>query len=215
MKTKFSKPEEIKSEYSEIISVYQKAFASPPWNERTKCLDLYQRCDSMYSPLNLGELCVDCGQCPTEIAYKDSELIRRFDDIASTRPAYWYSERTSMGLTLAALAWSASPEKIAIEKYGDKPDMKLWLSETINEDEVTWLDEVFSDKSVKPHGNLRNFGNFVIGLANRLDTSKVIYRTIEPKMISVAMRDFGNAASVEMNVPDNRSFVIIDLEKIV
>ena len=56
----------------------------------------------------------------------------------------------------------------------------------------------------------------VYGFSNRLDQTKVAYRTIVPAMTRVAMRDFGDDATIdkaESDVPDWRNFVSIDLSR--
>jgi hypothetical protein len=75
---------------------------------------------------------------------------------------------------------------------------------------------VFANKDLKPKGNLQNFGKFVTGMAEMLGSQTVAYRTIEPRMIAVPSRDFGQNASIftrQQKVPDRRDFVIINLSK--
>lgn len=227
-KCNFYTPEEVKPLYGEIVPAYQAAFAGEPWYEVSKCAGQLQRCVGGLSSLAIGTACELCGNCPNRPAYEADELVERFEALAASRPTAWYAEQNDDGLTLAAIAWKASPSVIAKEKYADVPEMKDWLNGNLStptqramrrigispkEPQVMWLDEVFANKQIKPEGNLQNFGKFVVGLAEMLDTELVAYRTIEPRMTAVPKRDFGIDATVlqrNEGVPDRRDFVTID-----
>lgn len=212
----FYMPEAVKALYGEIIPAYQSAFAGEPWYEVSRCADQLQRCVGGLTSLAFGAYCDLCGSCPTLPAYDADELVKRFDDLAASRPTTWYVEENGQGITLAAIAWKANSAVIADEKYGDAPEMLEWLNTELGSDEVTWLDEVFANKDLKPSGNLQNFGKFVAGLAEMLGSQTVAYRTIEPRMLTAPVRDFGRAASIyarQQNVPDRRDFVVINLGK--
>lgn len=212
----FYTPEEVRPLYGQIVPMYQAAFADEPWNEVSKCVDARLRCVGGLSSLAIGQLCDICGDCPSRQAYEAGELIERFETLSTTRPTAWYVERQQADLTLAAVAWRAYSNQIAIEKYQDIPFMKDWLIHMLGEDDVIWLDEVFANKVIRPKGNLRNFGEFVVGLAMMLDTARVAYRTIEPRMVTAATRDFGQRATVlrrNNDVPDRRDLIVINLEE--
>jgi hypothetical protein len=212
----FYTPDEVKSLYGDIVPAYQAAFAGEPWYEVSKCADQLQRCVGGLSSLAVGASCELCGGCPDLPAYEADELVKRFDGLAASRPTTWYVEQNGKGATLAAIAWKANAEVIANEKYSDAPEMAKWLNAELGSDEVIWLDEVFANKDLKPRGNLQNFGKFVTGLAEMLGSQTVAYRTIEPRMIAVPSRDFGQAANIftrQRNVPDRRDFVVINLGK--
>ena len=115
---KFYKPENVEQFYSEVVPVYQTAFAGEPWFEVSKCADRerVQRCVGGLSSLPLGQLCELCGNYPIRTAYEKDELINRFEAFAQTRPTAWYLEKAEVGITLAAIVWSATPETIADEK---------------------------------------------------------------------------------------------------
>lgn len=224
----FYTPDEVKPLYYEIVPAYQAAFAGEPWYEVSKCADQLQRCIGGLSSLAIGTTCELCGNCPNRPAYETDELVERFEALAASRPTAWYTEQNGDGLTLAAVAWRATPSVIAKEKYADVPEMKDWLSDYFStplkraaqkvgirtrEPQIMWLDEVFANKQIKPKGNLRNFGKFVIGLAEMLEAELVAYRTIEPRMTTVPKRDFGVDATVLQrndDVPDRRDFVTIN-----
>ena len=224
----FYMPDEVRPLYGEIVPAYQVAFAGSPWNEVSKCADESLRCVGGLSALAVGSQCDTCGLCPSRPAYEADELIDRFDELGSTRPTAWYAEQNDDGVTMAAVAWKATPSVIVEEKYADVPDMGDWIKDRFstqfqrlvrrvgfrtNEPEIMWLDEVFANRQIKPNGNLQNFGKFVVGLAEMLDCELVAYRTIEPRMTAVAERDFGRDATVlkrNEDVPDRRDFVIIN-----
>lgn len=225
----FYTPKEIEPLYDEIVPIYQIAFEDWPWKEVSKCPDSRLRCVGGLSSISVGALCEVCEICPTRPAYEAAELVERFKALATSRSMTWYIERDEVGLTMAAVAWRAKTNQIAKEKYSDVNDMQSWMATELGNEEIMWLDEVFADKQRKPKGNLQNFGQFVEGLADRLNSRLIAYRTIEPRMTLVAKRDFGDQASLFMGdfdrrqdigfveyidkVPDRRDFVIINLGK--
>ena len=213
---KFYTPADVKSLYGEVIPAYQAAFAGEPWYEVSKCADTQtiQRCPGGLSQLEIGKACIACGGCPTVTAYPSSELTERFDDLGETRPTVWYVDREDAGIALVAVAWKASANQIASEKYPDVPEMAEWLDIRFSKD-VVWLDEVFANKQIRPTRNLRNFGKMVVGLGERLNGSAVAYRTISPAMTNAPKRDFGERAKIferKLEVLDRRYFVVINLE---
>jgi len=216
IESNFYTPDKVKPLYSEIVPAYQAAFAGEPWYEVSKCADQLQRCVGGLSSVAVGASCELCSSCPVLPAYEADELVNRLDNLAASRPTTWYVEQNGQGVTLVAIAWKANSEGVAKEKYSDVPEMAEWLSNKLGCDEVLWLDEVFANKDLKPRGNLQNFGKFVTGMAEMLGSQTVAYRTIEPRMIAVPSRDFGQAASIfprQQGVPDRRDFVVINLGK--
>ncbi len=209
----FYTPETVRPLYGELVPAYQEAFAVPPWNEVSKCVEEQARCDGGLSAIAIGSLCNTCGLCPTRPAYEADELTERFDALGMSRPTAWYAEQNEFGLTMGAVAWKALPIAIATEKYADVPEMSDWIVDRLGNERVVWLDEVFANRQLKSRGNLQNFGRFVAGLATMLDCENVAYRTIEPRMTAVPKRDFGEKAIVltrKLDVPDRRDFVMIN-----
>ena len=210
----FFNPGQARFLYPEIVPVYQAAFAGEPWFEVTRCVDGAQikRCVGGFSALAAGETCEMCGNCPIKSAYEKEELVSRFESIASTRPTAWYLEGSEQGITLAAIAWVKTPSEIAQERYSDSPKMSDWITSTIGNDGIIWLDEVFADKSKKPSGNLSNFKTMCEGFANTFSNETIAFRTINERMVAVAKRDFPFTAKIfrkEIEVPDRRDFVLI------
>lgn len=233
----FYGPEDIRPFYPEIVPAYQEAFKNWPWYEVTKCAvdeSATERCVGGLSALAVGTTCEMCGNCPDRPAYEYGELVSRFEMLGNTRPAVWYTERNERGLTLGAVAWKATPEIVANEKYSSDPTMANWLEKQFPVsdrlpsyrsrcqtgvddppylEEFAWLDEVFANLELKSAGNLANFGAMCVGIAEQLGVEFVAYRTINPKMVSAAKRAFGDKAKVlsaNEAVPDRRDFIVID-----
>lgn len=215
----FYKPQEVKPLYPEIARVYQQAFSGEPWFEVSKCMDGndVKRCVGGFSSLARGELCGLCANTTNSPAYEIDELIGKFEELSVTRETAWYLERDESGITLAAIAWKAKPKQIFNEKYADVPEMQNWLDYQFNESQICWLDEVFADRTKKPAGNLTNFGKMCVGLDYQLCTGNLAFRTINPRMIRAAKRDFDLKSKVyrgNVLVPDRRDFVSIDLRQL-
>ena len=214
---RFAVPDEAREKYDAIIPAYQAAFAVGPWYEVSKC----SGCSSGYSRQNPGDICQACGSATGDEAYTEQELAERFDTIGETHPACWYIEETPAGLALAAVAWTADPVQIAAEKYPGSLEMAAWLKQkyvpnAASDSEILWLDEVFANRRISRRNNLVNFRPMVRGFSDRLDRTKVAYRTIAPAMTRAAMRDFGDDATIDKaksDVPDWRNFVSIDLSR--
>ena len=214
---RFATPDEAREKYDAIIPAYQAAFAVGPWYEVSKC----SGCSSGYSCQNPGDICQACGSTTGDEAYTEQELAERFDTIGETHPACWYIEETPAGLALAAVAWTADPVQIAAEKYPGSLEMAAWLKQkyvphAASDSEILWLDAVFANRRISRRNNLVNFRPMVYGFSNRLDQTKVAYRTIAPAMTRAAMRDFGDDATIDKaksDVPDWRNFVSIDLSR--
>lgn len=212
----FYNPNEIRNFYKEVVPVYQNAFAGEPWFEVSKCVDetSIQRCAGGFSSLSIGDICELCGNCPIKPAYERDGLIDKFELIAKTRPTAWYMETGDKGATLFALAWVATPRKIAEERYPDVPEMAQWMVEKLGASPIMWLDEVFADRTKKPKGNLVNFSDMCSGLAQQLKADRIAYRTIASQMVAAPARDFGEKVNVykrNIEVPDRRDFVVINL----
>lgn len=210
--SRFYSPEEVRPLYDQIVPVYQAAFAGEPWYEVSKCADTLQRCVGGLSPLAVGSLCEMCNNRPSRLAYEPEELVGRFEAIAESRPTAWYTERTDSGLVLAAVAWEASADIIAREKYLDVPTMADWMQKQIGAEPVIWLDEVFADRTKRPAGNLARFSLMNSGFMRQLGNPTLAYRTINDRMIAATKRDFDNRSRVfvrEVDLPDRREFVVI------
>jgi hypothetical protein len=197
-----------------IVPAYQEAFSGWPWFEVSKCVDpsKQQRCAGSLSRIAVNEMCTTCGLKPTQPAYEPDELIERFNMLESTRPTSWYMEAVDENPALVALAWSAAPEQIAIEKYGDVPAMQDWLTSTLPNEPIIWLDEVFADKQVRASGNLVNFRSMCTGFMSALNNTELAYRTISPAMLRAAEKGFQVTPSKD--TPDRRAFITLGGESV-
>lgn len=215
----FFNPEQTRSLYPEIATVYQSVFAGEPWFEVSKCADDAEtkRCVGGFSALAVGQTCEMCGNCPIKNAYEQKELVAQFEEIARTRPTAWYLERNEKGLTLAAIAWVRTPLEIVSEKYPDSPKMAEWIKSILGQKKIIWLDEVFADRSKKPSGNLSNFRKMCMGFSDTLGYETIAFRTINDRMVSVTKRDFPYTNKIfrrGSQVPDRRDFVVISTENL-
>jgi hypothetical protein len=215
-------PSGIESRVEDLITIYQEAFASAPWNERGKCASVAapaSQCVDGFSPLEVGEMCGSCSLHVTEDAYPRDELKEKFL-ATKDEHALWYVEETGdRQIGLAVLARTLTVEEIAEVKYKDNTDMADWLIDQYESpgQEVLWLDEVFADTRLRPEGNLRNFGQMCMRLVINKRNAEIAFRTLNPKLISAARRDFGNTAEtrgtsrifdpVLNQIPDRRKFV--------
>lgn len=216
MNNNFYTPEQARELYPQIVPVYQAAFAGDPWYEVSKCVDeLPRRCIGGLSALAVGASCNTCERSTEQPAYQPDELINRFDTLASTRPTAWYIEQSERGIMLAAVAWVARPDQIAAERYADVSSMQSWLPETLADQPVVWLDEVFADRTIREGGNLQRFAAMNRGFIQRLGQNALAFRTVNPRMVTATKRDFEGTSSVfERNgmVPDRRDFVVLTAE---
>jgi len=204
----FYSGEQVRPLYGLLVPAYQRAFAGWPWREVSKCVDVKQRCVGGMSRLAVGRYCQTCEACTVRPAYESEDLRDRFDRLATLRPVNWFVEGNGQGLNLFAMAWRATPARIGEEKYSDVPEMKYWLEDSLGDEPIVWLDEVFADKQVQATGNLRNFKPLCEGFLRRLGGSTLAYRTITPQMVAAARSNFG--VTPANGVPDYRSFIKVD-----
>ncbi|MBI4098017.1 MAG: hypothetical protein HY426_03165, partial [Candidatus Levybacteria bacterium] len=174
-----------------------------------------KRCVGGFSSMPIGSTCQECGNCLIRTAYEREELIAGFERFAEKFPLAWYLERNDAGVTLASVVWFASAEDIASEKYQYIPGMRKWMEDLLGKTPVMWLDEIFADRSKKPSGNLSNFRNMCMGFADEFGSQTMAFRTINPRLVAAAKRDFEGTSVYPRNdlVPDRRDFVLINLEQ--
>lgn len=206
----------------ELAETYQEAFAAAPWNERTKCMqqEASSACPDGFSALALGELCATCSLCVEEIAHPAADVEDRFRDLSDDLTAQWYIEETGdRRVGLAVLSRCLTIEDIAKKQYGGDEVMSKWLTKVYGDDtdkRVIWLEEVFANTDIRPKGNLKNFGTMCRRLAAGPDVEEVAFRTVNPKLVRAAQRDFPQECSIAdpvfEEIPDRRKFVRIALK---
>lgn len=211
----FYRPEEM--DYASVVPAYQAAFAEEPWNEVSKCMDVRvpQRCPGGLSSVEVGANCFSCNQSPDQPAYESNELIARFTELGESRPTLWYVETVEARVALAAVCWLSDAKRLAQEKYQDVPAMEPWLGAIFGERPFVYLDEIFRDKTVRPAGNLANFGTMVAGFWRALQNDTLAYRSKNSNLLAKTERTFGSAATIaraeRQEAPDwrERSFAIV------
>ncbi len=202
----------------EALEGYPVAFRGAPWFENTKCADELVRCVRGFSPLDNGEECGICGIAQRMPAYQVSELVEKFEAIFSSRLAALYTERVDQRVALTSVSWRGNVEVVASERYGANNEtganeMSWFLDNQIGDQPLVWLDEVFANFEVRGSGNLARFGQMTRSIAGLLDVSRVAFRSVNPAMITPAIRDFGRYAKLYqplIEVPDSRTFVLIN-----
>lgn len=209
---------EIENLYTNIATVYQKAFSGEPWFEVSKCEDPQdiKRCIGGFSSLPAGSTCEICEICLIKPAYEIPELVNKFKYISETRPTSWYFEGEERGITLAALAWSTDVDRLSSERYEDNETMKIWLSNLFGQSNFIWLDEIFANREIKPQGNLANFKSMCLGFFKKLGSSVIAFRTINEMLINATIRDFGDNVKVfkrQEEVSDRRDLVVINFNQ--
>ena len=207
-----------------IADVYIGAFKGEPWYEVSMCEDESspKGCESGFSPLEVGQVCSHCNKTLTAAAYNQEDLKEHFRGVMDKRDTAWYVEEVEKGnkpmLALAAFAWAVDTSTLVAEKYKDNKDaMKAFLERVLpGEGKFVYLDEIFADRTIRPTGNLRNFKQAILGLADKLGNKKVMFRTINERLIRATQDNFSGGTKVYRapEVPDRRAVVVVDLSKV-
>ncbi len=194
----------------EIVPIYQTAFKGDPWNENSKCPrpDL-ELCAGGLSPIEIGQFCLKCQQCPNQEAYPADELTAKFEKMITAKNCVLILEREGRLPTMAMFGWVAGNDQIASERYEGSEDIDTFFQVNAPP-EFMWLDEVFADRQLKPEGNLRDFRSNCTRMLSSLGVDSFMYRTIAPQMIRAVERDFPEE-SVILRPPDRRLIVKVAL----
>lgn len=200
-------------ELNDIGVVYQRAFAGEPWFEVSKCVseDATNRCESGFSPLNVGEFCTKCALRTKQEAYPLDQLSESLAERLRYPGARLYREYDQDSrLLLAAIFWEDKPSGIAQKKYADVPKMQAWLGSSLPDEQLIWLDEIFADKTLRPNGNLWNFPNLVSDVFEASSCQRMAFRTINKGLLAKSCEIPGTSILNPGVVPDRRSFVLIE-----
>jgi len=202
------------SELDDIGLVYQRAFADKPWFEVSKCVakDTKNQCESGFSPLKVGEFCTKCALRTAEEAYPLDQLQESLMERLRYPGARLYREYDDNSrLLLAAIFWEDKPSVIGKKKYADVPAMQQWLSDTLPDEPLIWLDEIFADKTLRPMGNLWNFPALVQQVFEGTSCQRLAFRTINEGLLTKSSREIPGAQIFSSDyLPDWRSFVQIE-----
>ncbi|MDB5175991.1 MAG: hypothetical protein JWM81_849 [Candidatus Saccharibacteria bacterium] len=200
----------------EVVTLYQNAFASAPWNERTKCAidEATPSCPGGFSPLSIGQLCMTCDQHVTEPAYTEETLRAKFKP-GTEGHGLWYVEETAVErkIVLAAFARITTIGGLAETVFGEDDAMQSWILER-NPDPtsgVLWVEDVFADTTLRPSNNLYDFDKKLNRLARGSSVQTYMFQTLNPKLVRAAQRDFASRCKIAdplfKDVP-NRSMVV-------
>lgn len=204
----------------ELTDLYQNAFAQAPWNETSKCAigEKSPTCPDGFSALEVGAFCTACELVVDQPAYPDDELRAKF-----TKPedgehhTLWYLEETGAGkISLAVLARITTAEGLRSVAFNKNPIMQEWTQSLYSNPNqgVVWLEDIFADTSIRESGNLKNFGAMCRKIASATkEPREIAVRTLNPKVVSAAKRDFGTSCKIYdpvfNEVPDRGKFIKI------
>ncbi|MEI7631964.1 MAG: hypothetical protein WCJ60_01430 [bacterium] len=204
----------------ELTDIYQYAFAQAPWNEVGKCAknEKTPTCPDGFSALQVGSFCTACELIVEQPAYSDEELRKKF-----TKPedaehhTVWYLEETGAGkISLAVLARITTAQGLRNIAFENNKPMQEWISSKYNNpgQSVVWIEDIFADTSIRESGNLKNFGDMCRQIATGSgESSEIAIRTLNPKVVSAAKRDFGTKCKIYdpvfNEVPDRGRFIKI------
>lgn len=216
-------PSAIEERLDRVIDMYQQAFAEAPWNEKTKCAIGREpsACPEGLSAVALGATCETCHEVVTEEAFPRDELIDRFTapDDELSHPLWYVEETSDSQIALAVFAKMTTVRGVSEGIYEGDAAMQEWLGGRFPdpEERVVWLADVFADTNVRASGNLRNFKSMCTSLARGIAPARVMFKTMNPKLVRAAQRDFDDHARVAdpvlRQVPNRAKFVDIDLSQ--
>ncbi len=200
-----------------IGGLYQVSFAGEPWRESSRCAAPKRKlgvCPGGFSPLEVGEMCIDCGLSPLVEAYPMDELTKSLNSRFADTSSQLYLESEDSELLLAAIFWEARPKKIAGRKYADMSEMEKWLIDNLPDQPIVWLDEIFADKQKRPTGNLWNYQQMIEKVLEKAGSKVIAFRTINEGLLAKTKSVFPSNSTVipGKDIPDDRdrTFVIID-----
>jgi hypothetical protein len=182
----------------DLVPVYQKAFAGPPWFEVSKC----PTCPSGFSTASVGESCPVCGSGLTTEAYPANELYQDLLQRVTGSNSVVYIERLPNGQpVLGAIFIEMSPTEV-LSKYVTsdgspritEPDWNLIRGGL--PPRVLWLDEIFADVTQRSSGNLKNLQEVIERAKQATSSDTVAFRTINEGLLNKVRTIYGNRAEV-------------------
>lgn len=207
---------------NQLAPIYKEAFAGPPWNERSKCVD--DACDTDYSSSCPGELCVAC-ESVLEDAYAKDELIEKWRAVVDENGliVVKMDNDSPQSITMARPTMQA---ELYERKYSDVPEMNQWLSQNLT-DRFVWIEDTFADMKRQPSGNLKDRGQVLAVIALQYSGLQIATRTLAPAIVSATGRDVGMFAQIYVGsdgvdgprgdmyknistVPDRRTVLTVD-----
>lgn len=208
----------VAAEASHLVPIYQMAFAEAPWGEVSQCVappGFEKACPSRRSPQGVDETCTKCGEILLAPAFSRQALTDGWIDHFENHDSRFYLEQLDDGsCLLAALAWRATPETLADRCYSDpsEREMRAWLASELPGSFV-WLEDIFAHRVLRPRRNLWNYRGMIAQLLAELDSSVLVFRSINPRLIEKTLKTFDSEAERLENVPDRRDVVLVRLAK--
>ena len=205
---------------SELVPVYQKAFAGYPWYEVSKC-----NCVRGYSRQKVGEICTGnpddagdtgCGVLLSEEAYPRDELLPELEQRVRDNPSLVYVERDEDGqAVMGAIAYPAAAKDVYQKKYEDKGRGSETIETAFSRlpEKIIWLDEIFADLERRPSGNLSNFEMICTMMSSQLGNQIIAFRTMNEGLIAKSQSALEARCAVEWfddpGVPGKRSALVV------
>jgi hypothetical protein len=185
----------------ELVPVYQKAFAGPPWFEVSKCLT----CPTGFSASPAGDFCEACSArgvrtLLTSPAYPPDELYAALLERVRSPDSTVYIERTVDGKPVLSAIFKVAEEQDIVSNYAGRTDPDIVKS--IIPGRVLWLDEIFADLDARPNGNLKNLQEIIEKSAQQTGDRTIAFRTINENLIKKMQNIYGPRATITM-VPDS------------
>jgi hypothetical protein len=221
--------------FRELIPVYQRAFAEPPWNERSQCPPDCQA-GREFCDVHPGEFCERGQAVPESAAYPTEMMLERFgmlhqDDALFTIEYLGGDERRPV---LGSVMWLSDAAGLAEAKYPDRPEMHDWLVDRFGERQFIYRDEVFADREARPSGNLRDYHRILEVAVEHFDCRMLVGRTVNVRLLGKLHKVYGErltifgpaqpprgtnnplapaiAGTIREHVPDDRYLAIIELD---
>lgn len=214
-------PEAVADVVSELVPIYQAAFAGEPWYEVSQCrapTEFPDPCPSRRSSQGIGETCARCGEVLSAPAFSVGYLADRWATLFDDQDARLYLERLPDGsCVLAAVAWLATPAALAERAYSlpEEEPMRSWLAAHLPLNFV-WLEDIFANREVRPAGNLWNYRSMVGQLVAEFDHSVLGFRTFTEPLIAKTLGTFGDRArrfARFHDVPDRRDVLLVTVTR--
>lgn len=169
----------------DLTATYKVAFAGPPWNEVSRCINA--ECSVAYLNQEAGCDCLSCGN-PTVEAYSTDQLIENWQGVLSDEGimevAYLNGEPQR-----ATIARPTTPGELYIRKYQNVPEMRDWLGSKLPS-ELVWIEDTFANMNKQPKGNLRQRGDTLNKIAKYYGGIQIATRTLSEAIVASTLRDF-------------------------
>jgi hypothetical protein len=212
----------------ELAATYKIAFAGPPWNEVSRCINA--GCSVSYLAEEAGCNCQCCGK-PTVEAYSTDQLIENWqEDLREggiIEVAYLNGDPQR-----ATIARPTNPSELFERKYQVVTEMKDWLANRLPS-ELVWIEDTFANRDRQATSNLAQRGQTLKRVADYYGGMQIATRTLSEAIVASTLRDlrgvtatyiggqgvgssivnsaFGNPGYDLPTVPDRRTLLRVNL----